>query len=540
MGRPLILALLILACTNAMASTFIPDSGADEKEARPTLRSVEVNAHGDVHTVDDPVAATRAERKTNRLVEVSDGQPTHAHEVIRQVPASKSNHEKLVPSSAEDPYAGKTASEMISVWLNHKVHPTGFEATKSAQPPSVFKLDDISGPKLKEVNMGTWEMWSLFFGFISLLLGLDITVVKRISSYLQDTRHILSIVFWILATIGFAGAVYLKAGGNVCAEWINGYFMELAMNVDNFFTLTVIFAGWKTPRHIRQKPLQFGMLIAIPCRLGMYAAMKDVVDLGRLPEILLGFLLILFAVVAWLTAGPDTAEAENDNEQEDLGKYLLVTYVGKVIPLTPLYKEEFFFESGKATLLFFVMLCIEVSQALFSMDAVTAKITEIPDVFVAATSSIFGIATIRSLYFIFDLLIAAFHYMQYGVSVILAFLGVKLLFPVALDIPISGFFLLILSVLLVCGILSLAFPADDPREFKESPEAWQRIQEFRERERPQKKKRDLKRFGTCQGLMHTEEVEPVSPTFSERGGSSKAEPASSSGDKGKEPLLPSS
>jgi tellurite resistance protein TerC len=496
--RPMFLAILMVMVSNAMAGTFIPNTEGES----PTLRSVEVNAHGEVRKV-DAAASTRVQA---HLSEEAPEEEPHTHEVIRQVPAragkssGKIHHEKVAPGD----HAEKSKEHDNQVNLNqvhNQVHkPVVLEKEKDEESSrQVSKKQRTGEPK----HLGTFDMWTLFFGCISILLVVDITVVKRLSTWQQDRRNIFHIFFWILATLGYAGIMYLKAGAEVGAMWLDGYFMELAMNIDTFFVLTVIFACWKTPPQVRHKPLQYGMIIGIPARIFMYMAMEDVVELGRAPKVILGFLLIGFGIMAWCSAGEVSASTEEeDEEQEDFLKYTLVTYMGKIIPVTPLYKEDFFFEEGKATLLFFVMLCIELAQALFSVDAVSAKITEIPDVYIAATSTIFGMFTVRALYFIFDLLIAAFAYMQYGVAVILSFLGLKLLFPVTLDIPLPAFFLLISCVLLACVVLSMLYPRE-MKGFEDSPENWKSIQEVHEREKGGKKKADRKKFGTCQGLMST-------------------------------------
>eukprot|EP00746_Dinoflagellata_sp_MGD_P001327 gnl/MRDRNA2_/MRDRNA2_102498_c0_seq1.p1 gnl/MRDRNA2_/MRDRNA2_102498_c0~~gnl/MRDRNA2_/MRDRNA2_102498_c0_seq1.p1 ORF type:complete len:538 (+),score=108.14 gnl/MRDRNA2_/MRDRNA2_102498_c0_seq1:57-1670(+) len=492
--QAMIPAIIMVVCSSAMASSFIPGP------AEPQLRSVEVSAHGDVRKV-DVAPSTRAQ--THLSEEEPEEELKHAHEVIRQVPASKSSgkihHEKLAPSV-------HAQREETSQKQTHKpIADDKILIQNADDKDKELSSQQISKKQRKEASLGTFDMWTLFFGIISMLLVVDITVVKRLSTWQQDQRKIFHIFYWFVATLGYAGLMYIKAGTDMCAMWLDGYFMELAMNVDTFFVLTVIFACWKTPREIRQKPLQYGMIIGIPCRIAMYTAMEDVVELGRAPKIILGLLLIVFAIFACLSASPTVSSTdEEEEEQEDFVKYTLVTYMGKIIPLTPLYKEDFFFDEGKATLLFFVMLCIETAQALFSLDSVSAKITEIPDVYIAATSTVFGMMSVRALYFIFDLLIAAFAYMQYGVSVILCFLGLKLLFPETLDIPLAAFFFLICTVLLACVVLSMLYPANT-HEFEDSPENWKSIQEVREREKGGKRRKDGKKFGTCQGLMSTNE-----------------------------------
>lgn len=266
----------------------------------------------------------------------------------------------------------------------------------------------------------------LAFGvFIALILGLlafDLGLLRKRHAEPTVRATLGWVLFWVGLAAAFNGFVWVQYGSDIAMMFTAGYLLEEALSVDNVFVFSVIFAFFGVPREWQQRVLFWGILGALVLRgifVGLGAALIHRFD----------WVLYLFGVVLIVTGV--RLFRHDDGEEMDPSKNLLVRIARKLIPVTDQYVGDSFFirREGRwvATPLFLVLLTVESSDVIFAVDSVPAVFSVTRDPFVVYTSNIFAILGLRSLYFLVQGMVDKFHYLKYGLALILIFIGGKML-----------------------------------------------------------------------------------------------------------------
>ncbi|MGA5547212.1 TerC family protein [Streptomyces pseudogriseolus] len=225
---------------------------------------------------------------------------------------------------------------------------------------------------------------------------------------------------WITLAVLFGGVVFLVVGTDAGVEYTTAWLLEKSLSVDNLFVFALIFSYFQVPRAYQHRVLFLGVLGALVFR-GLFLA-AGVAVVSSFTAVLYVFAAILFWSTYKILKGED--------ESFDPGRSVAVRLLRKVIPVRDEYAGPHFFvkEAGRrvATPLLAVVAAIEAADLVFAVDSVPAVLAVSSDVFIVYTSNAFAVLGLRALYFMLAGLLDRFHYLSYGLALILGFIGVKL------------------------------------------------------------------------------------------------------------------
>ena len=222
--------------------------------------------------------------------------------------------------------------------------------------------------------------------------------------------------------IVFAVIVAITLGGSAGVEFTTAWLLEKSLSVDNLFVFALIFGYFKVPREYQHRVLFFGVIGALVFR-GIFLA-AGVAIVSKFTAVLFVFAAILLWSAYKLT--------KDEDESYDPGQSVAIRLMRKVIPVRDEYDGTRFFvkELGKrvATPLLAVVVAIEAADLVFAVDSVPAVLAVSDDAFIVYSSNAFAILGLRALYFLLAGMLERFHYLSKGLAIILAFIGVKLIF----------------------------------------------------------------------------------------------------------------
>lgn len=267
------------------------------------------------------------------------------------------------------------------------------------------------------------------------------------------------LVFWVASAVAFGAGVWYVEGVEKAQEYFAGYLLEQSLSIDNLFVFILVFSYFKTPVECQPKVLTWGIATAAVLRLVL-------IVLGT--ELIQQFepLLVLFAGI--LLYSSYKLVFGDDDEDEDLSDNAVVKFCRRLLPVSDHYDGNNFFTMQEgvrvATPLLLSLAVIEISDVLFAVDSIPAVFGVTLDPFIVYSSNIFAIFSLRSLYSFVSTVMSEMRYLDKSVSVVLGFIGVKLLLEyVDVRIP-TDMSLLVVGLLLGGGVaasLLLPEPADE-------------------------------------------------------------------------------
>ncbi len=333
-------------------------------------------------------------------------------------------------------------------------------------------------------DLGTPLQWAFFLGFVFVMLALDLGVFHRKSHRIGLREATFWSIFWTLLAFAFNAWVYLQFpaypdatahGSTPGLDFLLGYVIERSLSFDNIFVFIVIFNYFAVPAEHQHRVLFWGILGALISR-GLFIAAGAGL-LQRFEWIILVFGAFLVWTGFKVLRDPETEVHPERNP--------VVKLFQRLVPLTSHYAGKHFFvrERGKlfATPLMLVLIVVEATDVVFAVDSIPAIFGVTRDPFIVFTSNIFAILGLRALYFLLAGLMHRFRYLNYGLGVVLMFIGVKMLLHDWVPIPNGWSLAVVLVVLAVAMGASLlrpplpkeVFPGEDvaPGDFEHSPAA---------------------------------------------------------------------
>lgn len=292
------------------------------------------------------------------------------------------------------------------------------------------------------------------------ILALDLGVFNRKSHRVSVREATIWSIVWISLALLFNAAIYLFQGSEPALEFFAGYLLEYSLSVDNIFVFVLIFSYFSVPAAYQHRVLFWGILTAVVLRGSM-------ILLGAALLTRFEFLITLFGVFLVYTAIRMAQDGETSVEVESNP---LVKLLRRFMPITDGYRGQRFnvIEAGRrmATPLLIVLLVVESTDVVFAVDSIPAIFGITTDSFIVFTSNIFAILGLRSLYFLLAGVIDKFHYLQFGLSIVLGFVGIKMLVESIssytmshpIHFPIQWSLAFIGLVLATAVIASLLFP----------------------------------------------------------------------------------
>jgi tellurite resistance protein TerC len=307
--------------------------------------------------------------------------------------------------------------------------------------------------------------WILFNLFALGMLALDLKVFHRPGHVVRFSEALTWSAMWVTLAAVFAGVLYLWHGHQVALEFVTGYVLELFLSVDNLFVFLIIFRYFSVPEEHQHRVLFWGVLGALVMR-GIFIG-AGVGLIHRFHWILYIFgALLIYSGVRICVMG----EHQINPSTNPIAKFLRL-----LIPVTENYEGGHFFvrrpqsnPSLYATPLLVVLLVIETTDVLFAVDSVPAILAITLNAFVVYTSNVFAIIGLRSMYFAIAGLMKIFRFLHYGLGVILALVGLKMIVADHYPIPIPTTLLVVAGVLLI-SIAASVLIAEKPTKATESP-----------------------------------------------------------------------
>ena len=293
--------------------------------------------------------------------------------------------------------------------------------------------------------------WILFNLFVLAMLVLDMVVLNRHPHRPTLRESLLWSAIWIALAAAFAVVEFFWHGSAQALQFVTGYVIELSLSIDNLFVFLVIFRYFKVPDEHQHKVLIWGILGALIMR-GIFIA-AGVSLLTRFHWIIYLFgALLVYSGFRLLQQGKDRIDPERNP---------LLRLFRKVFPVTNEYVDGHFFtrrEKLYATPLFVVLLVVETSDLLFAVDSIPAVLAITLNAFIVYTSNAFAILGLRSMYFALSSLMELFHYLHYGLSLVLIFIGLKMLGTHYVNIPTGWALATVLCILAASVLASLLRP----------------------------------------------------------------------------------
>lgn len=297
--------------------------------------------------------------------------------------------------------------------------------------------------------------WIIFNVFVLLMLGLDLFVFHRKAHEVKVKEALLTSLFWIVLALIFNVIIYYWRGEQSAMEFLTGYLIEKSLSVDNLFVFILIFNYFGVAPKYHHKLLFWGVLGALVLR-----AIFILVGVALIAK----FHFLIYIMGAFLIYTGIKMAFSHDNEI-DPENNPLVKWASKYLPMKRTSEEGKFFvrENGKlfATPLFLVLIMIESTDVVFAVDSIPAILAISKDPFIVYTSNVFALLGLRALYFALAGIIQLFHYLHYGLSLILAFIGVKLVLSDIYHIDMKYALIGVGAILALSIIASLLFPKKD-------------------------------------------------------------------------------
>lgn len=308
-------------------------------------------------------------------------------------------------------------------------------------------------------------MWIGFLVLVVALLALDLGVLNRGNHEMSAKRALAFVAFFVALGALFNVALYFmyagdwmgmgtsfaklmmgadqpgavmpspaKIGFTAAGQFLAGWLTEYSLSVDNLFVIALIFSFFKVPSKYQHRVLFWGILGALIARGVMIFAGTALVQQFEWLIYILGAFLIY--------TGVKLALAKED-DQHDFNNMLVVRLARKAFPITHEFDGQRFFTRlptgvRAATPLFLVLLIVETTDVIFAVDSIPAIIGITRDPFIVFTSNVFAILGLRSLFFALAALMDKFHFLKYSLSLILAFVGVKMMLEGVHHLPALG------------------------------------------------------------------------------------------------------
>jgi len=291
--------------------------------------------------------------------------------------------------------------------------------------------------------------WVLFNLFVALMLALDLGVFHRRARTVGFREALAWSSLWIgLATV-FCAIVYFWRGRVPALEFATGYVIELSLSVDNLFVFLLIFRYFKVDSEDQHKVLFWGILGALIMRAAFILLGVSLIQKFHWVTYFFGALLVYSGIKLFRQK-----EAEIHPEKNPV-----LRLFRRFVPVTKEYEGGKFFVRRRglyATPLLIVLLVVETTDVIFAVDSIPAILAITLDAFIVYTSNVFAILGLRSMYFALAGMMELFHYLHYGLSLVLIFVGSKMLVAHYWEVPTEvalGVVALILASSVLASVL---------------------------------------------------------------------------------------
>jgi tellurite resistance protein TerC len=289
-----------------------------------------------------------------------------------------------------------------------------------------------------------------FTAFVLAMLALDLGVFHRKAHVVTPKEAGMWVGIWITLALLFAIGLYIWSGADNALLFLTGYLIEQSLSVDNIFVIVMIFSYFKIPKQYEHRVLFWGILGALVMR-------AIFIGFGSLLIQKMSWILYVFGAFLIFTGGKMAAKREDEFDDQNL----ILRIARRYLRVSSEYDGQRFFtvRNGQrlATPLLPVLLVVEMTDLIFAVDSIPAIFAVTTDAFLVYTSNIFAILGLRSMYFLLSGIVHRFVYLQYGLAVILVFVGSKMVAADFVHVPTLVSLGVIILALGVSIVASLSF-----------------------------------------------------------------------------------
>ena len=290
-------------------------------------------------------------------------------------------------------------------------------------------------------------LWIAFNVFVLGMLALDLGIFHRKAHAVTMKEAGIWSVVWIALAMLFNLGIYFAWGQDKALEFLTGYVIEKSLSVDNLFVFLMVFQYFNTPTEYQHRVLFWGILGALILRAVFIAMGSALLSNFHWMIYVFGAFLVVTGIKMYLQ-GDEKIEPE---------KNPVVRLFERWVPISKVYDGQKFFirRDGKtyATLLMLVLIVVETTDVIFAVDSIPAIFAITQDPFIVYTSNVFAILGLRALYFMLAGVMEMFTYLKVGLSVVLCFVGAKMMLVDVYKIPIG------VSLSVIGGVLLLSILA---------------------------------------------------------------------------------
>jgi len=302
-------------------------------------------------------------------------------------------------------------------------------------------------------------LWVTFIGIVLAALYIDFVVLKKQGAQNVSVKQALNwSIVWIALSFLFNALFWwavrdttgsVEMANSKSLEFLTGYLIEKSLAVDNIFVFLMIFTYFAVPSEFQKRVLMIGIIGAIVLRTIMIMVGGWLLSEFHWVLYVFGAFLILTGIKMWWAAG----------KEPDLNDNPALKLLRKILPVSKNYEGEKFFtiENGKkiATPLFMVICLIGLTDVIFAVDSIPAIFAITSDPFIVLTSNVFAILGLRAMYFLLAAVANKFHLLNYGLAVVLVFIGTKMCLIDVFKIPVGISLGVVLAILATTMVLSV-------------------------------------------------------------------------------------
>ena len=296
------------------------------------------------------------------------------------------------------------------------------------------------------VDASVW-VWLGFAAFVGGLLAFDLGVLSNTSKAMSGREALVRCAAYVMLAMIFGVGIFYFQGSDTGLEFLTGYLIEYSLSIDNIFVMVLIFSHFEVRPQYQHRVLFWGIVGALVMRGALILAGTALIQ---------QFHWIIYLFGAFLVFTGIRMATHNDHDLEPESS-LAIRFVRRLMPVTSAYPGQDFFVRERvadgvrlaATPLFVVLVLVETTDLIFAVDSIPAIFAITQDPFIVYSSNVFAILGLRALYFLLADVIHRFHYLKLGLSIVLVFVGVKMLAVDFYKVPIGlslGFIVLVLGI----------------------------------------------------------------------------------------------
>ncbi|MDM8008290.1 MAG: TerC family protein [Phycisphaerae bacterium] len=299
-------------------------------------------------------------------------------------------------------------------------------------------------------------LWTGFLAFVLAMLALDLGVFHRKSHRVSLKEALVWTAVWVVLALLFNVGLWRWRGSEPAMEFLAGYLIEKALSVDNIFVFVMIFNFFRVPASYQHKVLFWGILSALVMRAIFIAAGITLLEHFHWLIYVFGAFLIITGIKMAVVKDKEIHPERNP----------VLRLFRRLVPVTDDYEGDRFFVRRDsrlwATPMFVTLLFVELTDLIFAVDSIPAILAITQDTFIVYTSNVFAILGLRALYFALAGVMQLFRYLNYGLALILVFVGVKMSLVDLYKMPVAVSLGVVAAILAISVLVSLLRPAPQP------------------------------------------------------------------------------